>query len=350
MEPSDIAECIRLLANHPVISSRFGDLIEVLPEAWLSLLESNFGSACVFFADEATAAPICFAGITVVVRDDFLLEIKTAPHFWIGAEITRRIIGGKSPVLNSRELRDANSRGGLNLVCLENCVHPRYSADGELVHYVMSVFLQIHRGYLWKEVIANQPESPDRLSMLMNTGAWIWDPVTSSYSRTLREDPGAVVRKPHIFGITRELEQNSQRDWTGSWAGALFDYHAPILGFNRSEQRLLSCALSGATDEYLAVTLGTSLSTIKKTWVSIYGRAGEHLPAVASASEYLEVMSAGRGRERRRHLLSYLREHPGELRPYSRKLLSQAKGQRASNSASNSLLSFKQPTDVSPGS
>jgi hypothetical protein len=325
MEPSDIGECLGLLTNHPVIGPRFGDLIEVLPEVWLNLLESNFGSAYVYFADETAGAPICFAGITAVVRDDFLLEMKTTPHFWIGPEIVRRIIAGKSPVLNSKskEFRDANSRGGLNLVCLENCVHPSYSADAEFLRYVMSTFLQIHRGYLWKEVIANQPESPDRLGMLLNTGALIWDPVTSTYFPALREDPGAVVREPHIFGNTRKLEQNRQSDWKGSWAGALFDYHAPRLGFSRSEQRLLSYALSGATDEYLAATMGTSLSTIKKTWVSIYGRAGEHLPAAASTREWLEVTSTGRGRERRRHLLSYLRERPEELRPYSRKLLSQ---------------------------
>jgi hypothetical protein len=337
MEPSDIGQCIGLLTNHPGIRSRFGDLIEVLPEAWLSLLESNFGLATVFFADETAGAPICIAGITAVVRDDFLIEMKTPPHFWIGPEIARRIIDGRSPVLTAREFRDGNSRGGLNLVCLENCVHPGYLAAGELLRYVMSVFLQIHRGYLWKEVIANQPESLDRLGMLMNTGALIWDPVTSSYSQTLREDPGAVVRTPHIFGNTRELEQKRQRDWAGSWVGALFDYHAPILGFNRSEQRQLSCALSGATDEDLAATLGTSLSTIKKTWVSIYGRAGEHLPLVASTLEWLEVTSAGRGRERRRHLLFYLREHPEELCPYSRKLLSQAAEVRALGSPSNSL-------------
>jgi hypothetical protein len=320
MEPTDIDECIGLLANHPIIGSRFGDLIEVLPRVWLRLLENNLGLASVFFADETAGAPICLAGITAIVSDDFVLEMKTAPHFWIGPEIARRIIGGKSPVLNSRELRDANSRGGLNLVCLENCVHPGYSADGELLRCVMGAFLEIHRGYLWKEVIANQPESSDRLRMLMNTGALIWDPVTGRYSSTLREDPGAIVRKPHIFGITRELEQTRRRDWTGSWVGALFDYHAPILGFNQSEQRLLSCALSGATDEYLAAALGTSLSTIKKTWVSIYARAGKQLPAIASIPKCPEVTSAGRGRERRRHLLSYLREHPGELRPYSRKL------------------------------
>ena len=75
-----------------------------------------------------------------------------------------------------------------------------------------------------------------------------------------------------MVGITRDLELKRQRDWGGSWVGALFDYHPPMLGFNRSEQRLLSCALPGATDEQLAETLGTSLPTVKKMWISIYRR------------------------------------------------------------------------------
>jgi hypothetical protein len=64
--------------------------------------------------------------------------------------------------------------------------------------------------------------------------------------------------------------------------GALFDYHPPMLRFNRSEQRLLSRALSGATDEHLAETLGTSLPAVKRTWVSIYREADGCLPELIS--------------------------------------------------------------------
>jgi len=323
MKPSDIRQCIDLLANNPVIGPRFGALIHDLPEVWLGLLEGSFHAAHVFFADKNPGTPICLAGISVAVSDSFLLEMKTPPHFWAGPEIARRIIAGKSPILNDKEFREANSRGGLNLVCLENCLRPGFSANGELPRYIMSAFIQTHRGYLWKEIIANQPESSARLDFLINTGALVWDPVTNSYSPTLREDAETLVNKPHIFGIPREREQSSQRAWAGTWAGALFDYHAPILEFNQSEQRVLGFALSGATDEYLASALGTSLSTIKKTWVSIYGRACKHLPALVSGPDDLEAAPNGRGREKRRHLLSYLREHPEELRPYSRKLLPQ---------------------------
>ena len=139
----------------------------------------------------------------------------------------------------------------------------------------------------------------------------------------IEKDPSEIVSKPHIVGITRDLELKRQRDWAGSWVGALFDYHPPMLGLNRSEQRLLSCALPGATDEQLAGMLGTSLSAVKKMWVSIYRRVEDCLPELISDPLPSDIPASGRGREKRRRLLAYLREHPEELRP-SRELLAKA--------------------------
>jgi hypothetical protein len=84
---------------------------------------------------------------------------------------------------------------------------------------------------------------------------------------------------------------------------------------------LLSCALSGATDEQLAGTLGTSLATVKKMWVSIYNRVEDRLPALIPDRLQTDASAGSRGREKRRGLLAYLREHPEELRPVSRRLL-----------------------------
>ena len=153
---------------------------------------------------------------------------------------------------------------------------------------------------------------------------------------------------PHIVGITRELEQSRRGDWSGSWVGALFEYEAPVLGFSRGEQSLLSAAISGTTDEQLAATLEISLPTIKKMWVSIYNRVEDHRPALIAETDdppvrNARVMAAGadpgravagllesgasagsRGREKRRRLLAYLRQHPEELRPVARALLNHA--------------------------
>ena len=63
-----------------------------------------------------------------------------------------------------------------------------------------------------------------------------------------------------------------------SWIGCLFDYQRPVLGFSRSEQRVLPAALTGATDEQMSSTLGASVPAIKKAWASIYRRVADHLP------------------------------------------------------------------------
>ena len=80
---------------------------------------------------------------------------------------------------------------------------------------------------------------------------------------------------------------------------------------------MLSVALPGATDEALAEQLDISLSAVKKMWISIYRRAEEFLPELIPDSQ-LDLPASGRGREKRRSLLVYLREHPEELRPASR--------------------------------
>jgi hypothetical protein len=185
--------------------------------------------------------------------------------------------------------------------------------------------------YLLKEVIGSQCESADRLAFTLKTGGALWDPVACRYTSTKlsEKDLTEIASHPHIVGVTREMELNRQSAWGASWVGALFDYHPPKLGLSRGEQRLLLSALPGATDEHLAATLGISLPAVKKLWVSIYLRVDDHLPALIADSSRCHLQAIRRGKEKRRRLLEYLRNHPEELRPVSRKLLAR----RAINSS-----------------
>jgi hypothetical protein len=324
MQPGDIRECVDIVANHPVIGPRYGPAIKHLAEAWLRLLDSDALNTDVIHAEDGSDAPICLFGVSAIVRDDFLCEMKTPPHFWLGPELTRRVLKGQSPLLTGKQLREENSRGGLNLVCWEAGVRPEYDGHGEILRNMMSGFIQMHRGYLWKEAISAQSWSADHLDFILKTGGCLWDPLAGGYTSTPGEDLSEIVSKPHIIGITRDLELKRQRDWAGSWVGALFDYHPPALGLSRGEQRLLSCALPGATDEQLTEMLGMSLSTVKKMWISIYRRVENGLPELISDSLPSDTPASGRGKEKRRRLLAYLREHPEELRPVSRELVSVA--------------------------
>ena len=320
MQAGDIRECVDIVAHHSVIGPRYGSAIELLPEAWLRLLECEAHFATVILVEEGPHSRICFVGISFAAHDEFVREMKTSPQFWVGPELTRRVVNGDSPVLTGKQLREANSGDGLNLAIWEGCIRPGYEIHSELHPFMMAVFIQAHRGYLWKEVIGSQIESADRLDFTLKAGAFLWDPVAAVYtsSPTLGKDSAQIVANPHIVGITRELELKRQHNWGGSWIGSLFDYRAPILGCSRSEQRLLSSALLGPTDENLAEILETSLPAVKKMWVSIYHRVEDCLPELIP--DPLGLPAASRGKEKRRSLLAYLREHPEELRPFSRRL------------------------------
>jgi hypothetical protein len=321
MQPNDVRESVEIIAKHPVIGPRYGNVIADLPAAWLRLLSCEAADAWVFHAEEGPRAPICFVGVGVIVNDDFVRDLKTPPHFWHGPELTKRILRGDSPLLSEKQLRDANSNGGLNHIVWEGCAHRDFESDPELYRCVLDAFVQEHRGYLWKEVISSTMESAERLHWTMKTGGLLWDAAADRYVDSLNGDAEEIVHRPHVVGIRRQEPFERPGLAAASWVGCLFDYHPPFLGFSHSEQRVLAAALRGATDDQLSSTLGTSVPAIKKTWTSIYHRVADHLPELVRDALQADAGGAPRGREKRRDLLAYLREHPEELRPVSRKLL-----------------------------
>jgi hypothetical protein len=251
-------------------------------------------------------------------------KIKTPPQFWFGPVLAGRTVRGDSPLLSDRQVREANSNGGLNSITWEGCIRPGFESHAELHRKVVSVFIQEHRGYLFKEAISSQIESAERLQWVFQTGGLLWDPKHGRYIESMEKHPRKIISEPHIVGVTREIERNRP----GTWVGALFDYHPPKLGFSRGEQRQLLSALHGGTDQELSDHLGVSVSTVKNTWRSIYNRTALCLPELFLDQSQADARISERGKEKKRPLLSYLRDHPEELRPVSRKHLQQAVAQQ----------------------
>jgi hypothetical protein len=254
-------------------------------------------------------------GASAFVSNQFLHALKTPPLRWIGPEITDRVMRGDSPLLSDKEVRMANSIGGLNLVVWEACIRPEGAHRPDVYHAFVASFVHYHRGFLIKELIG-QVTSVKHFQVIVNNGGFFLNASDGRYMRSPIEGPDELVMTPHIWGSTRELLIGR----LGSWVGCLFDYKAPQLGFSASEQRLLLCALDGGTDEQLADQLAISLSGVKRAWSSIYRRMAERLPEFIP--DYVaEARWGERGREKKQRLVTYLREHPEELRPVSRKLL-----------------------------
>jgi hypothetical protein len=320
MLQKDVADCIEVIAAHPVIGPRYRGRVKTdLYQAWLRLLGSEGMKAAVF--EESKGSHVTFGGfgISVVVTDDFVRELKTVPLFWMGPELAKRILLGVSPLLSEKQIREGNSKEGLNLVVWEALQRSGFDKRADIYHLMVASFIEIHRGFLWKEMITSQVESVERMQWALNAGGLLWNPSARRYEHCPEKNYQEVIRQPHIIGVTRDIEFGRP----GSWVGTLFDYHQPKCGFSQREQSLLLSALSGGTNDEVSDDVGVSRATVKNRWRSIYNRASSGLPEL-----FLDDTQAKRGKEKRRRLLAYLRDHPEELRPISRKLLQQAVVQR----------------------
>jgi hypothetical protein len=317
MESKDVPACAAIIAGHPVISSRYREAIRYLISAWTELLGTDGIVAAVFEEQEGSTSTLLGSGISAFVTDEFIAELKSKPHFWLGPEIVTRIHEGKSPVLSDKELRAANTVGGLNAAVWHTGVAPDQLARGEVGNTIMTSFAEMHRGFLIKEIVA-QAETVEHLHGVRALGMFHWNALTGSYGECDETPSEQILAKPHVVGLTRSLASERR----GYWGASTFLYHAPRFGFSRSEQRLLSCGLRGGTDQEIASQLAVSLVSVKKAWRAIYERVGRIAPElVLNSIDGNSVESGERGKAKKQRLLAYVREHPEELRPISRKLL-----------------------------
>jgi hypothetical protein len=252
-------------------------------------------------------------GVSVFVTDEFLKECKTLPLFWIGPELARRIGQGRSPVLSARAISDANSGGGLNLVVWAVFTRSAGPDENNLVNLeMMQAFIRDHSGFRLKEMLAAQATEARHVRFSLDNGVFMWNGPAGRYEKAGEIDLDLLLGAPFVLGITRELALRT----LGTWVTPVFVLRPPLAFFRLSEQRLLLTALQGSTDEDLADELGVSLSFVKKAWRSIYERAADNIPEIFPNGESDE-MESGRGKEKKQRLLSYVREHLEELRPFS---------------------------------
>jgi hypothetical protein len=317
MRLRDIPECGRIVASHPTLGPRYGGEIANVCAVWRRLFANEwYFTSAVFEEVEGTRVRVLGAGLAAFVADDFLQEAKNPPSFWLGPEITRRVTRGDSPLLTEKQVAEANSRDGLNLLVLQTGLNPEHFVQSEAQVVAATAFVEDHRGFRLKEAFV-QAESPEHLAGILNFGALV---LGATEETNLDSDPQRlqqIVHEPHLVGLNRETVARQR----GSWLASLFAYKAPRLGFSRSEQQLLLAAMRGKTDEELSNWLCVSLSAVKKGWRAIYGRVAEHLPDLIPDQLSEGTLTLDRGKEKKRPLLAYLREHPEELRPISRKAL-----------------------------
>ena len=313
--PDDIATCVKFIADHPVLGPRYGSAIEHLGGVWLRFLDSDglFSIVCEE-TGPGTATRLIGSYIAAIISDGFAIELATPPLKWIGPELVKRCIHGPVPILTDAEVRHANSISGVNILVWPTAPSTDFENLPELLQEGQALFFDAYRGFNIQRLQV-QASHPAEMAVAMNSGAWRLRDEDAVHSRILEQPAEDAVLQPHMLEATKEMAAQQP----GSWVSLLLAYRKPVIGFTRSEQRLLSAALQGGTDGELSDQLGISLSAVKKTWANIYLRVQSRKPSDLRIE--LDGTDGDRGKEKKQKLLAYLREHPEELRPYSLRLL-----------------------------
>jgi DNA-binding CsgD family transcriptional regulator len=314
--PKDVRKCVEIVSTHEVLGPRYGDTLRYLPDAILSLIGRDALTAPVFEALEGNTTRILGAAICTFVTDDFLREIKTPPLAWATPLLLRRMEQGNSPVLSDEDVLGANSTSGLNLYVWHSGLTVEHIRAPEIASMLLPEFVRHFRGYHLKELL-QQTESLEHFHGMRMAGGLRVSPLDGTYQDFWETDP-VDPYEPQLVGVNEEMSDLLR----GSALTELFNFKAPILGFTRSEQRLLNCALEGGTDQELSDRLFISQSAIKKAWRSAYERVDAFGLATIPKNPKYHEGRIERGREKKRHLLAYLREHPEELRPFSNRIRS----------------------------
>jgi hypothetical protein len=197
----------------------------------------------------------------------------------------------------------------------------------------MTSFEEYCRGFRLRELMG-QADCLEQLNAMRNAGGLYFHRAENRYGNFPEVSAKDFENEPRNTGLSRDLALSHG----GSWVGSLFLYALPQFGFSRSEQRLLSSALNGGTDGELSDELGISLAAVKKTWRVIYDRVALRQPGLAPTNSPTEEWTQDRGKQKKQRLLAYLREHPEDLRPVSRKLLQLEAAQRRPSTGSKSVF------------
>lgn len=314
MKPTDVEAAVALVALEADLRHRYGSLLEQLPAVWLTLLQHNRINAVVIEDLDDPNAGMAGVGVTTFVTDEFLRLCKMAPMPWMGPELVRLMSEGRQPILTSDALRIANSDGGLNLLIWTASVRKISESDQSMVNGAMAdAYSRGHAGFQIKEIVA-QPVNPARAQLLLKSGMLLWDCSVQQYAVPTRDQLELSTDQPFMVGVTRTLASRN------IWTSHQFNWVAPRIGFAVSEQCLLRAAiLTGLTDEELSRELRISISTVKKTWRTIFEWVAQRSPDLLPQSS--RGIGSSRGKEKRGGLLAYLQEHPEELRPYAKKML-----------------------------
>jgi hypothetical protein len=282
-------------------------------EAWRALMRCcSFQAAVIETERPIEGRSTVGFGANVFVTRTFVENEISNPRPGLNARIIESLTCGEPVVLNKAQLRSANTENGLDLVVLYPQWRKGVLTAGQ-VRQVQSAlaaaFLEGHRGFRLNRILCEVVNGAARVFYLEPAGVWR---VITEFSQFYLDNPDTKWNQDRCLAIVSRQEAFQV---PGHIVGILFEYRDPVLGLSEPDQRLLSAALGGLTDEELADRLKVGLPAVKKRWRSIFERVSTREDLFPGLGD--DAGAGSRGRQKRHYILAYVREHPEELRPFA---------------------------------
>jgi len=294
---ADLAEC---LAIQP---GCIGDQIVGRDTAigiWTSWLNSPAFQANVIESELPRAGQRLVAcGMGVFVTPEFVDRELENRQPGLNSRIIASVASGASVLLDRDAIAAGNAGDGVDFVNMYGTWRDGVLNDDELaeVHALLGTsFTESFAGYRFNRVL-KEAIGRSRIALARATGTY-----------------RLVAEFPECDSALAVVTPDSALAAPYSIARRMYRYRAPVLRLRPAEQELLAAALDGETDAELSAGLGLSLEAIKKRWISVFERVNEFKPEVLSDAD---VDSPRRGRQKRHHVVAYIRAHPEELRPFA---------------------------------
>jgi hypothetical protein len=290
---ADVRSAIPLLLPE---RESLGDLVwSRLPGLIHELLKRELVKSYVI--DESPTGRLRWFGLSAFVAPESLsaaLQESKAPF---RQYLFRSLLDGKMPFLSQKEIAAANVTGDLALtvlLCQPDVGEYTEAEGGVLFRMAYESFCFAHAGYglgsFWQEV-----SDQKRGEILAGLGL-------VPQRRVISEEGAENL----LMSFTAERAATNP----GFAMSFVFNRLVPRFGFSRPQQQLLESALLDLSDRDFAASHGLTDDAVKKRWRAIYDRVFSVEPCLAG--------SAGSGSQQRRVLVSYLRRHLEELRPYQK--------------------------------
>jgi len=295
---ADLLECL------DIQTACIGDTIagrDAALRVWKSFLDDPAFLANVIESERPIGRrKIVACGMGVFVSRTFADEEIQNPRAGLNSRIIAAVASGKSIVLSRDEIAAGNASEGIDFVNMYGTWRDGIMNDTQLaeVHALLGTsFVEHFAGYRFNRVL-KEAIGDSRIALAHATGTY----------RLVAEFPKS---ESALFVVTRESALAAPY----SLAAKLYRYQAPVLRLRPAEQRLLAAALAGKTDAELSADLDLSIEAIKKRWMSIFDRVDEFKPDILAETD---AYTESRGPQKRHRVVAYVRDHPEELRPFSK--------------------------------